>query len=538
MNSDLQKVCIVTGGNSGVGLMTALSLAQKGYHVFIGCRSMTKATQALKYICDNSGNNKVEFLPLNLASLKSVRQFVDLFTARQLPLHILVNNAGIFHHRGTTEEGFELIWGTNYLGHFLLTYLLLEKLQVSAPSRIVMVSSDLALSPQHIPWDLLVKTTPFNFLQLYSVSKLCLLLLTTELAKQLHHRHVTVNAVHPGFVQSNITIGHRVSKYLGLGITPEQGAKSSLFCATSRELQQVTGKFFNPECQEITLPKIVTDITIVKQLWERSLIWTGCQHHQGNVVKNYDNYDNFTEITGPYALKLDSKEIADITKTIFADVLPKPPHRLLFLRLLGLVFKLKFGSFFLLLFQLKKQQFNMERHIDSPAVWKLCHDENLLAKLQEYLGEEIVLWRSELWANYPAQQLIPFWHEDSYPKLLVGEGKTINIYIALTEVNEFNGFEFIPNHDITDELAVKVTDPFSGNNFFEITDELAAKAVKVVLKPGEFVMFTDSLIHRSVCNTSGQTRLSLTLRLTQPTKHINSGYNPNFQGTVLLVSMN
>ncbi|MDH6056424.1 SDR family NAD(P)-dependent oxidoreductase [Umezakia ovalisporum] len=535
MNSDLEKVCIVTGGNSGVGLMTALGLAEKGYHVFIGCRSMTKATKALKYIRDNSGNNKVEFLPLNLASLKSVRQFVDLFTARQLPLHILVNNAGIFHHRGTTEEGFELIWGTNYLGHFLLTYLLLEKLEVSAPSRIVMVSSDLALGPQHIPWDLLVKKTPLNFLELYSVSKLCLLLLTSKLAKHLAHGHVTVNAVHPGFVQSNITIGHRLSKYLGLGITPEQGANSSLFCATSRELEQVSGKFFNPKCQEITLPKIVTDVRTVNQLWERSLIWTGYQQHRESVV---NNYDNFTEISGPYRLKLDSKEIADITKTIFADVLPKPPHKLLFLHLLGFLVKFKFGSFLLLLLQLKKQQFNMERHIDSPEVWKLCCDENLLVKLQEYLGQEIVLWRSEIWANYPAQELIPFWHQDSYPKLLVGEGKTINIYIALTEVNQFNGFEFIPTNEITDTLAVKVTDPFSGNNFFEIKDELAKKAVKVVLKPGEFIMFTDNLIHRSVCNTSGQTRLSLTLRLTQPSKYINSGYNPNFQRPVLLVCMN
>jgi ectoine hydroxylase-related dioxygenase (phytanoyl-CoA dioxygenase family) len=210
----------------------------------------------------------------------------------------------------------------------------------------------------------------------------------------------------------------------------------------------------------------------------------------------------------------------------------------LFLHLLGFLVKFKFGSFLLLLLQLKKQQFNMERHIDSPEVWKLCCDENLLVKLQEYLGQEIVLWRSEIWANYPAQELIPFWHQDSYPKLLVGEGKTINIYIALTEVNQFNGFEFIPTNEITDTLAVKVTDPFSGNNFFEIKDELAKKAVKVVLKPGEFIMFTDNLIHRSVCNTSGQTRLSLTLRLTQPSKYINSGYNPNFQRPVLLVCMN
>ncbi|WP_287526056.1 SDR family NAD(P)-dependent oxidoreductase [Okeania sp. SIO2C2] len=110
-----------------------------------------------------------------------------MFVARQLPLHILVNNAGIFNQRGTTQEGFELIWGINYLGHFLLTYLLLEKLKSSAFSIIIMVASDLALKPKTIPWNLLVKKTPLNFLELYSVSKLCLLLLTTELARQLEN---------------------------------------------------------------------------------------------------------------------------------------------------------------------------------------------------------------------------------------------------------------------------------------------------------------------------------------------------------------
>lgn len=532
MNHNLQKqVCIVTGGNSGVGLMTALGLAKAGCHVFIACRSVTKAAQAVDYIRQSSGNKNVEFLPLNLASLNSVRQFVDLFVTRQLPLNILVNNAGIFNHRGTTVEGFELIWGTNYLGHFLLTYLLLEKLNSSAPSKIIMVASDLALRPKSIPWNLLVKKTPFNFLELYSVSKLCLLLLTTELARQLNNTNVSVNAVHPGFVQSNITIWHRLSKYLGLGISPENAANSILFCANSSQLKDVTGNFFDCQAQAITLPKLAVDIELGKELWQRSLIWTGCQKKQ---VKFTDNYDNFAGISGPYALKLDSTEIAQITQTILAEVLPKPPGKLLLLRLFAFLVKFKLGSAFLLLVQLKKQEFHMERHLDSPAVWKLCQDENLLAKLQEYLGEKLVLWRSELWVNYPAQQLIPFWHRDSYPKLLSGLGKTINIYIALTEVNEFNGFEFIPNNYTSHNLSVKIKDPFSGNDFFEVTDELAKKAVPIILKPGEFVIFTDELIHRSVRNTSGQVRLSLTLRVTQPSVAVLPDYNPNFQQPVFL----
>ena len=176
----------------------------------------------------------------------------------------------------------------------------------------------------------------------------------------------------------------------------------------------------------------------------------------------------------------------------------------------------------------------MERHLDAAGVWKICQDKNLLAKLREYLGEELALWRSELLVNYPAQQLIPFWHRDVYPKLLTGEGKTINVYIALTEVNELNGFEFLDNRAIAHNLAVKVTDPFSGNSFFNVPEELEKKAVPVVLKPGEFVLFTDELIHRSLCNTSGRVRLSLTLRITQPSVKVLPGYSPNYQKPVLL----
>ncbi|MEM1171521.1 MAG: phytanoyl-CoA dioxygenase family protein [Cyanobacteria bacterium P01_H01_bin.35] len=127
---------------------------------------------------------------------------------------------------------------------------------------------------------------------------------------------------------------------------------------------------------------------------------------------------------------------------------------------------------------------------------------------------------------------MPSWHKDSYPKLLSGVGKTIHVYIALTEVNEFNGFEFIPNTQIDNNLSVQLTDPFSGNNFFEITNT-SEKTIPIVLKPGEFVMFTDELIHRSLLNTSGQVRLALTLRVTQPSMDISPGYNPNFQRTVL-----
>lgn len=522
------QVCLVTGGNSGVGLMTSLGLAKLGHHVFIACRSQKKATNAIAYIRETTGNPNIEYLPLNLASLESVRHCVKLFQDRNLPLHILVNNAGIFDARGMTQEGFELIWGTNYLGHFLLTYLLLDKIPDSASSRVIVVSSDLALKPTQIKWDLFIKKTPLNFIELYNQSKLCLLLLTRQLAQKL--TNVTVNAVHPGFVQSNITIGHRLSKYLGLGISPEQGAYSSLLCANSPEFELIAGKFLGRTGQEITLPVLAQNNDLCHELWEKSLLWTGCTQV---VQKERNNYDATDGIWGPYALKLNEDEVAAICDRIFKEVLPKPPVKVLLTQALKSLLRLQFGSVMLLLIQCYKCQFYMERHLDSAVVLQLCQDENLLKILTAYLGDNLKLWRSELWVNYPSRQLIPFWHRDIYPNLLTGEGKTINIYIGLTEVTETNGFEYISKSDLK-KCQVKITDFFSGNHFFQVPKEVEEKAIPVVLKPGEFILFTDKLVHRSIYNRSGKVRLSLTLRVAQPSIKVLPGYTSNYQEPVTM----
>jgi len=528
-----RKVCIVTGGNSGVGLMTSIGLAKADFQVFIACRSSSKARKAVDYIRKTTGNCNVEFLPLNLASLESVRNFVTLFEQKNIPLHLLVNNAGIFNHSGTTQEGFELIWGTNYLGHFLLTNLLLEKLKDSSPSRIIMVASDLALKPKSIDWHLFTKKTPLNFLELYSVSKLCLLLLTTELTRKLNNIDVTVNAVHPGFVQSNITIWHRLSKYLGLGLSPQKGAYSSLFCATSTDIEGVSGKFFDSKMREMPLSKLAQNLEVAQELWQRSLIWTDFGKQQNTLNTNYAQLKD--EISGVYTLALDSQQIADIRKNICEQVLSKAPNKLFFVKFFQFLTKLQFGSLMLLLIQYWKKEFYMERHLDSPAVWRLCQDQELLRKLKEHLGEDLVLWRSEIWVNYPSQQLIPFWHQDSYPKLLEGTGKSINAYIALTDVNEFNGFEYIPCNYLKDNNSVvKISDPFSGNHFWKIGEDLEKKALPVVLNAGEFILFTNKLVHRSIPNSRNKVRVSITLRIIQPNIRVLPGYTSNYQQPVFL----
>ncbi|HLO50983.1 MAG TPA: phytanoyl-CoA dioxygenase family protein, partial [Kamptonema sp.] len=239
-------------------------------------------------------------------------------------------------------------------------------------------------------------------------------------------------------------------------------------------------------------------------------------------------------ISIPYSLLLNQAEIAAIAKITLEKILPKPPQKLLLINLFTCLIKLEPGSFLLLLIQILKKEFHMERHLDSPAILSLCQDRMLLQKLKEHLGEDLILWRSEIWANYPSGQLIPFWHQDSYPKLLSATGKSINVYIALTEVNEQNGFEYLPTACLSNDLSVKVTDPFSGNHFFDITSELEQQAIPVILTPGEFVIFSENLVHRSLRNTSGKVRLSLTLRVTQPGVKILPGYSPYYQKPVLL----
>ncbi len=499
-----EKIALITGGNSGIGLMTAKTLAEKGWSVIIACRSRLKAQNALNYLSATS--QKVYFFPLDLASLDSVSQCVKLVENQQIVLNLLINNGGIFSQKGITKDGFELIWGTNYLGHFWLTYLLLEKSLISSKGRILMIASDLALQAKPLDWSSLRRETPFNFLPFYNFSKLSLLWLTQELSPNLRKTGITVNSIHPGFVQSNITLGHRLSKYLGLGISGEKSAQGIVDLATGTRWEGITGKFWNYQGKEMLCSPLANDSALSKELWDKSLDW--CKTSQDQ------------DIHGPYPLSLSPEAISKATEVILQEVLPFKPSR-------GKVSlsKGRLGSFFLRLVENSQGQFHMERHLDSEVVRSLCADPNLLEKLREYLGPDLVLWRSELWLNNVSQRLIPLWHRDCYPKLISTGGKTVHVYIALTEVNPDNGFEYIPGEKIIGDLPVKMRDPFSGNPFFELSPQLEAQALPVVLRPGEFILFTDGLIHRSLVNRSDRPRLALTLRFGQKDLKLVSNYS-------------
>ena len=277
MSAESRQTFLVTGGNTGIGLATATELARRGDRVYVACRSERKGSDAVAGIVAATGNADVVYLPLDLADLGSVRACADAFLATGQPLHALINNAGVAGQRGLTSDGFELTFGVNHLGHFALTMALLEKLTQSGPARVVCVSSDAHYQAKGIDFTALRRRTRgITGLQAYAVSKLCNVLFAQELARRTADQGVTTYALHPGVVASDIwrrvpwparTIMTRRM------LTIEQGAATSLYCATSPEVAKDTGRFYD-NCREREPSRVATE-QLGKILWERSEAWTG-----------------------------------------------------------------------------------------------------------------------------------------------------------------------------------------------------------------------------------------------------------------------
>jgi retinol dehydrogenase-12 len=274
--SDATRVALVTGANTGIGRATAMELARQGLRVFVACRSAEKGKAAVDAIRAATGSDRVELLALDLGSLASVRRAADAFVATGLPLHLLINNAGVAGQRGITSDGFELHFGTNHLGHFLLTALLRDRLVASAPARIVNVASKAHFDARGIDWSVLERSTPsFTGLQEYAVSKLCNVLFTQELARRLAGTGVTVYALHPGVVASDAwrripwPIRPLVTRNM---ISNEDGAKTTLHCALSEEAGRETGLYYDRCKPKAPLP-LANDAALAAELWRRSEDW-------------------------------------------------------------------------------------------------------------------------------------------------------------------------------------------------------------------------------------------------------------------------
>jgi len=271
------KVCIVTGANSGIGKATALGLAQMGATVVMVCRDQTRGEEAQNEIKTKSGNDAVDLMLADLSSQESIRQFAENFQQHYKQLHVLINNAGVVNlSRRETGDGLEMIFAVNYLAPFLLTNLLLDRLKANAPARIVNVSSDSHQSG-YIKMDDLQSEEKYRFMRAYGQSKLALVLFTYELSRRLQGAGVTANCLHPGFVATNIgqngigPVGRSIIKLIfsNFGISPEEGAKTSIYLASSPEIEGVTGKYFVKSIPIRSAP-ISYDETLQRQLWEES----------------------------------------------------------------------------------------------------------------------------------------------------------------------------------------------------------------------------------------------------------------------------
>lgn len=276
------RVALITGANTGIGLVTACALARQGAHLFITCRNDAVARTALEQIRSASGNPQVEALLLDLGDFASVRACAQNFLDRGLPLHLLVNNAGLAGTRGLTASGFELAFGVNHMGHFLLTQLLVERIRATPPARIVTVASRAHYRASALDWDALRRPTRSRTgVVEYSNSKLANVLFSAELGRRLAGSGVTTYALHPGVVASDVwrAVPWPIRPLMKLRmISTEEGARTTLHCATAAPLAGETGLYYD-KCQPRTPSDMGQDTALAAALWQRSEAWTGAASH-------------------------------------------------------------------------------------------------------------------------------------------------------------------------------------------------------------------------------------------------------------------
>jgi NAD(P)-dependent dehydrogenase (short-subunit alcohol dehydrogenase family) len=271
------KIVLITGATNGIGKAAARELAKQGATVVIVRRDKIKTEAVTNELRSNPGNSNVEYLLADLSSQASIRQLAEDFKARHSRLDVLINNAGgIFDTRETTVDGLEYTFAFNHLAYFLLTNLLLDVLKASSPSRIINVSST-AQGLARLDFDDLQSTKRYEGFSVYAKSKLANVMFTYELAKRLQGTGVSVNAVHPGrvntaFAESSRTLFIRLSMALSkwlLGISPEQGADTLVYLATSPEVEGVSSRYFARRKPRRTNPRSY-DEAANQRLWEES----------------------------------------------------------------------------------------------------------------------------------------------------------------------------------------------------------------------------------------------------------------------------
>jgi len=270
------KICLITGGTNGIGKSTAQELARMGATVVIVGRNAQKTSQVVEEIRAASGNNTVDSLLADLSSQQEVRRLASDFKSKYSQLHVLLNNAGgTFTTRQLSVDGIEMTFALNHLAYFLLTNLLLDTIKASTPARIINVSSG-AHSGGKIDFDNLQGERSYSSFGPYGNSKLANILFTTELARRLEGTGVTGNALHPGFTSTGFGKNNPgfLMKIMGAVVpliarSPEKGAETSIYLASSPEVQSITGKYF-VDCKVTQPAPQATDSAVAKKLWDVS----------------------------------------------------------------------------------------------------------------------------------------------------------------------------------------------------------------------------------------------------------------------------
>jgi NAD(P)-dependent dehydrogenase (short-subunit alcohol dehydrogenase family) len=275
------KLCMVTGATAGIGYCTALEVARMGASVILIGRDQMKCSNVVKSIQEQTGNQSVEYLLVDLSSQAQIRAAADKFYEQHDHLDILVNNAGgFFLRRRLSVDGIEMTLAVNHLAYFLLTNLLIGALKSSPAARVVNVSSGSHYN-EHLDFNNLQLAKFYNPMQAYGRSKLANILFAYELSRRMERTNIASNALTPGMVATDIW--KKVNRWLTplispvirrIAQTPMEGAQTSIYLATSPEVEGITGKYFADK-KPVRSNSASYDLDASKRLWEISLELVG-----------------------------------------------------------------------------------------------------------------------------------------------------------------------------------------------------------------------------------------------------------------------
>jgi NAD(P)-dependent dehydrogenase (short-subunit alcohol dehydrogenase family) len=269
---------IITGSNTGIGYEAARALASKGANIFLACRDEKKKMQeASDKIRAEFPESSVTCMALDLSSFDSVRTFCEEFNAKNIPLHVLINNAGLFPNAfRKTVDGHEATFQVNHLSHFLLTNLLIDRLKEGSPSRVINVASRGQLRGT-MYLDKIDEESAFSIFGAYNSTKLMNVLFSNEFTRRYQEHGIVSNSLHPGVVTTEITRNNSWADWAFWIASPflkncEQGAATTVYLAVAPELDNVGGKYYL-DCNETApsgLNPLATDLSIAQKLWTLS----------------------------------------------------------------------------------------------------------------------------------------------------------------------------------------------------------------------------------------------------------------------------